>query len=188
MIGITNARTSAKSGAKRREDRKRGGGGRVALRCKKTGSAMADDNISLSCLSAWSLPPAGRRTLPCPPPALPCVALHVICIETSRRGGTVGSAGQRPMATRRWQERERRRRNPLPDEDEGSPQDPEESGEGRGGPGPLLFYRPRAFGPLPPRLLVVTTESRKREDPRAKRMRAMSTGLIGEMASYVSQN
>jgi len=165
MIGITNARTSAKSGAKRKEDRKRGG---VALRCKKAGSATADDNISLSCLSASHRAPAGRRTLPCVPPALPCVALHVICIETSRRGGTVGFAGQRPMATRRWQERERRRRNPLPvppDEDEGSPRDPEESGEGRGGPGPLLFYRPRVFGPL----LVVTAESRKREDPQVKR-------------------
>jgi len=58
---------------------------------------------SASPVSPHRKTPAGGRTLPCVPPALPpcapsCVALHVICIETSRRGGTVGFAGQRPMA------------------------------------------------------------------------------------------
>lgn len=86
---------SAKSDAKR-EDRKRGG---FTSRCKKNGPATADDNISLSCLSCVVRSPERRIRILLSSVPSPRVALHVICIETSRRREAVGS-DQRPIEER----------------------------------------------------------------------------------------
>lgn len=87
---------------------------------------------------------------PSPPPH-PRVALHVICIETSRHGETVGSV-QRPIAIRRRQERGGTLKKPSPEGREkevhgifgGIRRKTEERSARRELP-PLLFYRAGLF-------------------------------------------